>query len=89
MGVPVVGLIGTVPLRRLSFSLLSNVGLPELAAISEPLYVEPPPASRTTCRASLRERMKSSAPLDATRFARNLEAAYRAMWRRWCEGREN
>jgi predicted O-linked N-acetylglucosamine transferase (SPINDLY family) len=22
--------------------------------------------------------------MDAPRFARNLEAAYREMWRRWC-----
>jgi hypothetical protein len=23
--------------------------------------------------------------MDAPRFARNMEAAYRRMWRRWCE----
>jgi protein O-GlcNAc transferase len=35
-------------------------------------------------RGSLRERMQRSPLMDAPRFARNLEAAYREMWRRWC-----
>jgi predicted O-linked N-acetylglucosamine transferase (SPINDLY family) len=36
-------------------------------------------------RATLRQRMKTSAFMDAPRFTRNIEAAYRAMWQRWCE----
>ena len=35
-------------------------------------------------RATLRERMEKSPLMDAPRFARNLEAAYREMWQRWC-----
>jgi predicted O-linked N-acetylglucosamine transferase (SPINDLY family) len=35
-------------------------------------------------RAALRTKMKSSPLMDAPRFARNMEAAYREMWRSWC-----
>jgi protein O-GlcNAc transferase len=34
-------------------------------------------------RATLRQRLRKSVLMDAGRFARNVEAAYRAMWRRW------
>ena len=33
---------------------------------------------------SLRERMQFSALMDTPRFTRQIEAAYRQMWRAWC-----
>jgi predicted O-linked N-acetylglucosamine transferase (SPINDLY family) len=36
-------------------------------------------------RAGMRERMKNSPLCDAKSFTRDLEAAYREMWRGWCE----
>ena len=32
----------------------------------------------------LRQRAERSPLMDAPRFARNIEAAYRTMWQRWC-----
>ena len=35
-------------------------------------------------RQTLRAGMQRSPLMDAPRFTRHLEAAYRAMWQRWC-----
>ena len=35
-------------------------------------------------RATLRERMRNSPLMEAPRFARNIEAAFRGVWQRWC-----
>ena len=32
----------------------------------------------------MRKRMAASPLMDEARFTRNLESAYRAMWRTWC-----
>jgi len=90
MGVPVVSLVGEQPVSRAGLSQLSNLGLPELAAFSEDDYVriatqlahDLPRVAEL--RATLRSRMKNSVLMDAPRFARQIEAAYRAMWRQWC-----
>jgi protein O-GlcNAc transferase len=90
MGVPVLTLTGEMPVSRAGLSLLSSVGLGELAASSEEDYVRmalelagnlPRLAD---LRATLRPRMLSSPLMDAPRFARNVEAAYRSMWQTWC-----
>ena len=91
MGVPVVALIGDHPISRASFSLLSNVGLHELAAPSRDAYADLAVTLAldlprlATLRSILRARMKASPLLDAARLARNVEAAFRSAWRRWCE----
>ena len=90
MGVPVITLAGPTPVTRGGLSLLSNVGLPELAAYSVDDYVEKAAALArdlprlAALRAGLRERMQRSPLLDAPRFTRNLEAAYRTLWQSWC-----
>jgi predicted O-linked N-acetylglucosamine transferase (SPINDLY family) len=35
-------------------------------------------------RASLRERMENSPLRNVVGFARDMESAFREMWRRWC-----
>jgi predicted O-linked N-acetylglucosamine transferase (SPINDLY family) len=90
MGVPVVSLAGNTPVSRAGLSQLTNLGLAELAAQSEDNYVriavelagDLPRLAQM--RSTLRDRMKSSVLMDAPRFTRNVETAFRAMWRRWC-----
>ncbi len=90
MGVPVVSLAGQTAVGRGGLSLLSNVGLPELVARDCEQYVQIAVAlaqdlSRLSqLRATLRDRVQASPLTNAPRFARNVEAAYRTMWQRWC-----
>ena len=92
MGVPVVTLAGQAHASRVGVSLLTNAGLPELIAADADNYIRI--ASRLAAdvsrlaalRAGLRGRMAASPLVDAPRFARNVEHAYREMWRAWCAG---
>ena len=90
MGVPVVTLVGQTPVSRAGLSQLSNLGLSELAAEKPDDFVQIATAlandlSRLSkLRQSLRDRMQQSPLMDASRFARNIEAAYRQMWHLWC-----
>lgn len=92
MGVPVLTLPGELPVSRAGLSLLSSIGLEELVAPSEEDYVRIATELAADLprlaemRASLRPRMKASPLMDAPRFAWNVEAAYRNMWRTWCAG---
>jgi len=92
MGVPVLTLPGAMPVSRAGLSLLSSVGLEALAASSEEDYVRIAAELATDLprladlRATLRARMLASPLMDAPRFARNIEAAYRKMWQHWCAG---
>lgn len=95
MGVPVVSLVGDTATSRGGASLLHAVGLGELAAQTPGQYVDiasglaQDAARLAAMRAGLRERMRASALMDAQRFTRNLESAYRLMWRSWCAERTN
>jgi predicted O-linked N-acetylglucosamine transferase (SPINDLY family) len=90
MGVPVISLVGHAAVSRSGLALLSSVGLAELAAKTPEEYLRTAAqlaadVSRLKeLRESLRQRMRNSPLMDAPRFARHVEAAYRMMWRRWC-----
>ena len=92
MGVPVLSLPGEMPASRAGLSLMHVVGLGAWVARDEEEYARKAveltanPAKLWRLRTGLRRRMEASALCDAGRFARNVEAAYRGMWRRWCEG---
>jgi predicted O-linked N-acetylglucosamine transferase (SPINDLY family) len=93
MGVPVISLAGRTAVSRAGSTLLSNVGLGRLVARSAEQYAElaveliRDPAELAALRRELRGRIESSPVMDAPRFARDLEAAFRTVWREWCEKR--
>jgi protein O-GlcNAc transferase len=91
MGVPVVTLAGPRSASRSAASMLTTVGLADWIAYTPEDYVRLAlkfAGDRTLLaglRAALRKRMRESPLMDETGFARDLEAAYRTLWRRWCE----
>jgi predicted O-linked N-acetylglucosamine transferase (SPINDLY family) len=90
MGVPVVTLVGSTAIGRGGVSILRNVGLPELIAETAEEYVRVVGGLASNLerlaalREGLRERLRRSPLMDAERFCRGMEAAYRWMWRQWC-----
>jgi len=90
MGVPVVSLVGRTAVGRGGASILANVGVPELIAWTPQQYVQIATdlakdlPRLAELRRTLRARMQASPLMNAPRFARNIEAAYRQMWRNWC-----
>jgi predicted O-linked N-acetylglucosamine transferase (SPINDLY family) len=90
MGLPVVMLAGQSYSSRFGGSVLNQVGLGHLLSESPAEYVDI--AARLAAdvdalarlRKTLRDAMAGSALLDAAGFTRNLEAAYRQMWHKWC-----
>ena len=90
MGVPVVTRIGSTVVGRAGWSQLQNLGMKELAAESEQQFVAIATELAgninrlTELRATLRRRMELSPLMNHKRFARNMEAAYIAMWAAYC-----
>jgi predicted O-linked N-acetylglucosamine transferase (SPINDLY family) len=90
MGVPVVTLPGRSCVSRVGPSLLARVGVDDLVARDAAHYREiaagliADPARLAELRQALRGRMAASALGDGPRFARQMEAAYRTMWRKHC-----
>ncbi len=90
MGVPVVTLVGRAHVSRTGLSILRAVGLQELAVTSESGYVESAISlagdirGLEALRAGMRARLEASRLLRGEEFVRDLEEAYRQMWRRVC-----
>jgi protein O-GlcNAc transferase len=95
MGVPVVSLAGETRVSRAGLSQLTNLGRPEWVANSEEDYVKIAEglARDLPClaqlRSTLRPKMKASVLTDAPRFTRQVEQAYRKIWRAWCGGQHS
>jgi len=87
MGVPVITLAGRSHVGRVGVSQLTNIGLPELIGHNEDDYVDIAVALANdlprlaALRSGLRERLRASPLMDAPRLTRNLESAYREMWK--------
>jgi predicted O-linked N-acetylglucosamine transferase (SPINDLY family) len=91
MGVPVVTLVGQTAVGRAGWSQLNNLQLTALAALTLDEFVTiaanlaKDTAKLAQLRTTLRGRMQQSPLMDAPRFARSIEAAYREIWRRRSE----
>ena len=90
MGIPVLTLPGSGAQSRIGLSILSSCGMPEFVAHSEADYlmlakdIARDLQKLAHTRSTLRARMQSSPFMDAQRFARNVEHAFRQMWHTWC-----
>lgn len=90
MGVPVLTLAGDRPASRSAASILGALGLHEWVAATAEDYVRlalahaGDSAGLAALRTSLRQRLQRSPLMDEALFARDMEAAYRTMWRAWC-----
>jgi len=92
MGVPVVTRGGDFHAHRFGPAMVTYSGLPELAASSLDDYLDIAAGLAqdrerlASLRHTLRDTMKASPICDAGGFAADIEAAYRTMWRTWCDG---
>jgi predicted O-linked N-acetylglucosamine transferase (SPINDLY family) len=90
MGVPVLSLTGDHFAARFGCLLLNTVGLGELAVPDEEAFIIRARAMAgdldrlDQLRAAMRARLTGSPLRDEAGFTRDLEAAYRDMWRQWC-----
>lgn len=91
-GVPVVTLQGTHFASRMSSSILSAVGLPEMVTHSLADYealairLAQQPNELQASRQKLLQNRLTMPLFDTPRFVRNLEIAFRKMWRIYVSG---
>ena len=91
MGVPVISLYGERFGSRFGLSLLSALGLPELAAATGDEYVEKAaalaasPETLDALHEGLRERMKASPLMDGLGYTREVENLYEKAWQEWIQ----
>ena len=91
-GLPTLTRRGGYATQRLCASYLTTLGLDELIAPDTASYVATAiglardAGARRRLKETLAERRLSRPLFDAPRFTRQLEAAYRAAWRRRCAG---
>jgi predicted O-linked N-acetylglucosamine transferase (SPINDLY family) len=95
MGVPVVTMAGRRHVSRVSASLLTAAGLPDLIATSPEEYaaiaveLAKDPARVCQLRRTMRARLTQSPLMDEKGFARDWAAAMRQIWREWCSRRQS
>jgi predicted O-linked N-acetylglucosamine transferase (SPINDLY family) len=93
MGVPVISLVGEHHMSRVGLTILTRFGMGFLATSTPQEYViraTALAAKRETLaemRAIMRRTIAGASLCNTNRFVRNVEAAYREMWHRWCRSR--
>lgn len=95
MGIPVVSLYGPRLCARTSRAIIANMGRPEWVGDSPAAFTRiaaslaKDPARLAEIRRTQREHIRGNPLYQPKIFARDLENAYRDMWRRWCKQRKN
>ena len=88
---PVLSLAGRPTVGRFGASILHAIGLDDWVTDDVDAYVARAVAAAADIdtlerlRAELRARFAASPLRDAVGLAREIEAAYRTLWRRWCD----
>jgi protein O-GlcNAc transferase len=92
MGVPTVTRVGDTCVGRGGLSQTFQLNLPQLAAATDAAFVSAVVTLASdlprlaALRRTLRSRLQRSPLMDGPRFAGNVEAVYRKMWRAYCSG---
>ncbi len=92
MGVPTITRVGVTSVGRGGLSQLFQLDLLELAADTDAAFIAAAVALAddiprlAALRHHLRARLERSPLMDAERFSRTIEAAYRNVWTNYCEG---
>lgn len=95
MGIPFITLADRPSLGRLGSSIATHAGHPEWIARTEQEYADKAVdlsadfGSLSAIRAGLRGEMRAGLLMDEEGYVREVEVAYREMWRRWCAARPN
>jgi protein O-GlcNAc transferase len=90
MGIPVVTRVGKASVSRSGYALLKAIGLQELCGRDEAEYAQividlvRDPQRLCELRHGMQARLEASPLRDEIGMARDIETAYRTMWRRWC-----
>lgn len=91
MGVPIISLRGLTHAGRMVASVLHYAGLPDWIAETPEEYLRIAAKwagnlpALAALRAGMREKLMRSKLCDAVGFSRQVEDAFRDMWRTWCE----
>ncbi len=94
MGVPTITLLGRSHAGRVSASLLETIGRRDLVAEHRQAYIELATQHaqlglRTIdARVKLKDQLANSPLVDEQSYTRKIEAAYRSLWRSWCQTQE-
>jgi protein O-GlcNAc transferase len=90
MGVPTISECGSPVYGRLALCIMSRLGLGDLVGADEDGYVAAAvklardPARLDEIRATLRDRFRASTLFESETHIREVEAAYRGLWREYC-----
>ena len=94
MGVPVISLVGEHHMSRVGLSILTRFGMGFLAASTPEEYVVRAAAlaaktdTLAEMRAVMRRTIAGASLCNTSKFVKNVEAAYRTMWHKWCENQD-